>query len=272
MISLSLTGTAARELRILCLGCHSDDLEIGCGGTILRLVNELPDSVFHWVVFSAIGIRAEEARQSVTRFVEPSRLGGLTLQAFPDGFMPFEGAEIKSAFEELKRTVSPDLILTHNRNDAHQDHRLIAELTWNTFRDHLILVRKSRNTTATSVAQAYSSRSHWKCVRRRSGFSWTRFDRKAAETGSARILSSLSCGCAAWNATHRAAMPKHFIAGSCCFKPRTRWASRVLARSVPSHNRSVLGVGRSCLRCPRILVSWTTWVAVIWGMTRPRPR
>jgi LmbE family N-acetylglucosaminyl deacetylase len=139
MISLSMSGAAAGEFRVLCLGCHSDDLEIGCGGTILRLANERPDCVFHWVVFSAIGARAEEARQAVTRLIDPSRLASLTLAEFPDGFMPFKGAEIKSTFEGIKRTVSPDLILTHNRKDAHQDHRLIAELTWNTFRDHLIL-------------------------------------------------------------------------------------------------------------------------------------
>jgi LmbE family N-acetylglucosaminyl deacetylase len=139
MISLSLNGTAGEGLTILCLGCHSDDLEIGCGGTILRLVNERPDCTFHWVVFSATGARAGEARLAVTRLIDPSHLASVTLAKFPDGFMPFNGAEIKSTFEDIKRAVSPDLILTHNRKDAHQDHRLIAELTWNTFRDHLIL-------------------------------------------------------------------------------------------------------------------------------------
>lgn len=139
MISLSLNEAATRGLNILCLGCHSDDIEIGCGGTILRLAAEHPDCVFHWVVFSAIGVRAAEAQQAVAKFVDPSRLKGLKLKTFPDGFMPFEGADIKVAFEDLKRSCSPDLIFTHNRRDAHQDHRLIAELTWNTFRDHLIL-------------------------------------------------------------------------------------------------------------------------------------
>jgi LmbE family N-acetylglucosaminyl deacetylase len=139
MISLKLDAAAAGGLQVLCLGCHSDDIEIGCGGTILRLAEEHPDCVFHWVVFSAIGARAEEARQAVAGFVDPTRLTGLMLKTFPDGFMPFAGADIKAAFEELKKTVSPDLIFTHSRRDAHQDHRLIAELTWNTFRDHLIL-------------------------------------------------------------------------------------------------------------------------------------
>lgn len=139
MISLNLNAAATGGLQVLCLGCHSDDIEIGCGGTILRLAEEHPDCVFHWVVFSAIGARAEEARQAVAGFVDPTRLTGLMLKTFPDGFMPFAGADIKAAFEELKKTVSPDLIFTHSRRDAHQDHRLIAELTWNTFRDHLIL-------------------------------------------------------------------------------------------------------------------------------------
>jgi len=139
MILLKLDRGAKGALQILCLGCHSDDIEIGCGGSILRLAAEHPDCVFHWVVFSAIGNRAAEAQRAASRFVDPSRLKGPILKTFPDGFMPFIGADIKNVFEELKQAVSPDLIFTHNRKDAHQDHRLIAELTWNTFRDHLIL-------------------------------------------------------------------------------------------------------------------------------------
>jgi len=139
MIRLKLDGGSTGALQILCLGCHSDDIEIGCGGTILRLAGEYPSSVFHWVVFSAIGVREAEAQQAAARFVDPSRLKGPLLKAFPDGFMPFVGAEVKRVFEELKQTISPDLIFTHYRKDAHQDHRLIAELTWNTFRNHLIL-------------------------------------------------------------------------------------------------------------------------------------
>jgi LmbE family N-acetylglucosaminyl deacetylase len=139
MIPLRLDGGANRKLKILCLGCHSDDIEIGCGGTILRLGAEHPGCEFHWVVFSAIGAREAEAQHAVAQFVDPSRIKGLQLKTFPDGFMPFVGGEVKAVFEELKQAVSPDLIFTHNRKDAHQDHRLIAELTWNTFRDHLIL-------------------------------------------------------------------------------------------------------------------------------------
>jgi LmbE family N-acetylglucosaminyl deacetylase len=138
MIRLKPDGEG-RALQILCLGCHSDDIEIGCGGSILRLGAEYDRLEFHWVVFSAIGVRASEAKQAVTQFVGPSRLKTVVLETYPDGFMPFVGADIKKVFEELKAAISPDLIFTHYGRDAHQDHRLVSELTWNTFRDHLIL-------------------------------------------------------------------------------------------------------------------------------------
>src|SRR5258708_10755486 len=139
MIKLQLSGGNDRALKVLCLGSHSDDIEIGCGGTILRLLGEYPGCVFHWVVFSAIGVRKAEAQRAAESFVGPKRLEQVVLKEFRDGFMPFAGAEVKDVFEELKRTVSPDLIFTHRRDDAHQDHRLISELTWNTFRYHFIL-------------------------------------------------------------------------------------------------------------------------------------
>ena len=139
MMHLNLDGPATRELQILCLGAHSDDIEIGCGGTVLRLAEMYPNCVFHWVVFSAIGAREAEAKHAAAQFVPTGRLKELLLKTFPDGFMPFVGAEVKTVFEELKSKMSPDLIFTHNSKDAHQDHRLLFELTWNTFRDHLIL-------------------------------------------------------------------------------------------------------------------------------------
>jgi LmbE family N-acetylglucosaminyl deacetylase len=139
MIRLNMDAGRQGPLQILCLGCHSDDIEIGCGGAVLRLAEEYPDAAFHWVVFSALGSRRDEADRAAHLFVRPEQLKGPHLKTFPDAFMPFVGMEVKGAFEELKRTISPDLIFTHNRKDAHQDHRLIAELTWNTFRNHLIL-------------------------------------------------------------------------------------------------------------------------------------
>jgi LmbE family N-acetylglucosaminyl deacetylase len=120
------------------LGAHSDDIEIGCGGTILRLAGQYPNCLFHWVVFSALGVRAAEAERGAKLFARAGGLQGPLLKAFQDGFMPFFGAEVKAVFEELK-AISPDLVFTHYRNDAHQDHRLLAELTWTTFRNHLIL-------------------------------------------------------------------------------------------------------------------------------------
>jgi LmbE family N-acetylglucosaminyl deacetylase len=139
MRPLNLPYDTASPPTILCLGAHSDDIEIGCGGTILRLSQEYPGAAFHWVVFSATGVRAAEAQRAAVLFAGASIVRGPQLKSFQDGFMPFVGAEVKAVFEELKQAVSPDVIFTHNCKDAHQDHRLLAELTWNTFRDNLIL-------------------------------------------------------------------------------------------------------------------------------------
>jgi LmbE family N-acetylglucosaminyl deacetylase len=125
--------------RILCLGAHADDIEIGCGGTILRLAPERRDLEVRWAVFSATPERAGEARSSAAEF-----LGGVKARVaigeHRDGYLPWQGAAaIKEEFEALKREFMPDLIFTHYRDDRHQDHRLVSELTWNTWRNHLIL-------------------------------------------------------------------------------------------------------------------------------------
>jgi LmbE family N-acetylglucosaminyl deacetylase len=125
--------------RILCLGAHSDDIEIGCGGTILRLVKEHKDLEFYWVVFSSDPSRMREALISAKRFLSQVRKKTVVVKEFRASFMPFDGLEIKQFFEKLKQDFSPDLVLTHYRNDLHQDHRLISELTWNSYRDHWIL-------------------------------------------------------------------------------------------------------------------------------------
>ncbi|PYV74880.1 MAG: PIG-L domain-containing protein [Acidobacteria bacterium] len=138
MHSLNLPFDAASSPKILCLGAHSDDIEIGCGAAILRLARQYPNCLFHWVVFSALGVRAAEAQLGATLFVGKNVAQAPLLKEFQDGFMPFIGGEVKAVFEELK-SISPDIIFTHHRKDAHQDHRLISELTWNTFRDHFIL-------------------------------------------------------------------------------------------------------------------------------------
>ena len=125
--------------QILCLGAHSDDIEIGCGGTILRLSKENPQLCVTWIVFGASGVRATEAQASANRFLEHVADRKVIVNSFRDGYFPYTGAEIKDYFETMKKDYSPDLIFTHYRNDLHQDHRLICELTWNTFRDHVIL-------------------------------------------------------------------------------------------------------------------------------------
>ena len=128
-----------RAQRILCLGAHSDDVEIGCGGTILRLIESRPDLSFHWVVFCSNAERAKEARKSAAWFLRNVRQKEIVVKSFRDGFLPYTGGEVKDCFEELKSEFKPDLIFTHCRHDLHQDHRLLCELTWNTFRNHLIL-------------------------------------------------------------------------------------------------------------------------------------
>lgn len=138
MIALNFSSTADAPLKVLCLGSHSDDIEIGCGGTILRLLAAHRDLHITWVVFSGNKDREEEARRSAALFLAGVANQEVIVHNFRDGFFPFDGAEIKTAMEGLKR-VSPDVIFTHNRRDAHQDHRVIAELTWNTFRNHFVL-------------------------------------------------------------------------------------------------------------------------------------
>jgi LmbE family N-acetylglucosaminyl deacetylase len=138
MLTLTLPDKNSGPLKILCLGSHSDDIEIGCGGAILRLLAGKQEIEVTWVVFGSSNERDQEARDSAARFLVQAKNKSVVVKNFRDGFFPFEGAQIKEHFEELK-PVSPDLIFTHNRKDAHQDHRLIAELTWNTFRNHLIL-------------------------------------------------------------------------------------------------------------------------------------
>jgi len=127
-----------RPLRVLCLGAHSDDIEIGCGGAILRLGRAYPNACVTWVVFSGDERRATEARSSADSFLGDVREKTVIVEGFRDGFFPYVGAEVKEYFEQLK-PLSPDVIFTHHRDDRHQDHRLISDLTWNTFRDHLIL-------------------------------------------------------------------------------------------------------------------------------------
>jgi len=139
MIALNFGKRKKSNLKILCLGAHSDDIEIGCGGTILRLLSEHNDTDVQWVVFGSGGKRNREALVSANKFLRNAKRKNIIIKDFRDGYFPFRGEEIKNYFEELKLVISPDIIFSHNGNDLHQDHSLISKLTWNTFREHLIL-------------------------------------------------------------------------------------------------------------------------------------
>jgi LmbE family N-acetylglucosaminyl deacetylase len=139
VLRLALPSETDRPPRLLCLGAHADDIEIGSGGIVLRLLEERPDTIVRWVVFSGSGQRAIEARTAAAAFVNGNTGSRVEVLSFRDGYFPFQGAAIKDFFETLKRDFEPSLILTHRNDDAHQDHRLVSELTYQTFRDHLIL-------------------------------------------------------------------------------------------------------------------------------------
>ncbi len=133
-------GAAGERLRLLCLGAHPDDIEIGCGGTLLRLFAELPDTELRWIVFSGGAARRGEAEASARDYLGRLKADpcAITVHDFRDGFFPAEFAVLKETFERLKAQWQPTLILTHYHRDLHQDHRVVAELTHCTFRDHLI--------------------------------------------------------------------------------------------------------------------------------------
>jgi LmbE family N-acetylglucosaminyl deacetylase len=138
MIKTNFAVESGHPLRILCLGAHSDDLEIGCGGSILKILRSSDDIEVNWIVFSGRGKRKKEATKSAELFLKNAKKTNIEVQNYKDGFFPYIGYKIKTGFEKIKKSFSPDIIFTHYKNDFHQDHRLISELTWNTFRDHLI--------------------------------------------------------------------------------------------------------------------------------------
>jgi LmbE family N-acetylglucosaminyl deacetylase len=139
LLKLSFDRGRDSTCKILCLGAHCDDIEIGCGGTILKLIENYSNIIVYWVVFSSNEQRAKEAIKSANNFLKGAKVENIIINNFRTSFFPFVGAEIKEYFEQLKQEFSPDLIFTHYRHDRHQDHSLISDLTWNTFRNHLIL-------------------------------------------------------------------------------------------------------------------------------------
>ncbi len=139
MLELNFGDPLGRARRILCLGAHSDDIEIGCGGTILKLAAARRPPEIVWAVFSSGPEREQEARRSAALFLKGVKQQRVLVKDFRNAYFPYGAPEIKDFFEELKAQFSPDVIFTHCRHDLHQDHRTLCELTWNTFRNHLIL-------------------------------------------------------------------------------------------------------------------------------------
>lgn len=138
MLNLTLGRPGRRRLEVLCIGAHCDDIEIGCGGAVLSLQQRYPDCRIHWFVLTSTDVRRREALAGASSFVSKSARGEVCILDLPDGLLPSKFAELKAAFETLKAAVVPDLIFTHHLEDRHQDHRLVGEVTWQTFRNHLI--------------------------------------------------------------------------------------------------------------------------------------
>jgi LmbE family N-acetylglucosaminyl deacetylase len=138
MLPFSLGDGRSGPLTILCVGAHSDDIEIGCGATVLRLLSERPGSTVFWAVLSGDPEREREARSSAAEFLADAAARTVMVESFRESYFPYIGAEIKDYFEKLKAMVEPDLVLSHHLDDVHQDHRTVAQLTWNTFRNHVI--------------------------------------------------------------------------------------------------------------------------------------
>jgi LmbE family N-acetylglucosaminyl deacetylase len=125
--------------KILCIGAHCDDIEIGCGGTLLNLLETYPVDFVKWVVFTSDEERKQEAIKSANAFLRQAKEKEILVYDYRDAFLNYNGLEIKERFETIKKEIDPDLILTHYRDDRHQDHQLLSNFTWNTFRQHLIL-------------------------------------------------------------------------------------------------------------------------------------
>jgi len=135
MLSLSLPR--GKPLEVLCFGAHCDDIEIGCAGALMTLQHRHPGSRFHWIIFTQEAGRDRESRDAAAR-IHGSGVQ-VDIHDFRMSYLPFEGPRVKDQFEEIKRRVKPDVVFTHRLEDRHQDHRVVAELTWNSFRDHLVL-------------------------------------------------------------------------------------------------------------------------------------
>jgi len=183
MLKLEFPRRGRRRLRLLALGAHCDDIDIGCGGTMLNLLRRYPGAEVTWVAFVATPVREREFRASATAFLRRAGTVRLLVYRFRDGFFPANYAAIKEVFETLKQIPDPDVVFTHDRPDLHQDHRVVAELTWNTFRNHLILayeIPKYEGDLTTPSSYVELSRAEverkvailWRCYRTQHSKRW----------------------------------------------------------------------------------------------------
>lgn len=138
MLPLSLVSPRGRRLELLCIGAHCDDIEIGCGATVLSLQDRYPDCRVHWLVLTSVPARRDEAMASSKAFIADRARGEVRICELPDGLLPAHYAQVKAEFEALKGLVDPDLVLTHHGLDRHQDHSLVSQVSWQTFRNHMV--------------------------------------------------------------------------------------------------------------------------------------
>jgi LmbE family N-acetylglucosaminyl deacetylase len=211
-----------RVKRVLCLGAHCDDIEIGAGGTIMHLARSHPDLEVKWVIFAGESpVRVEEARRSAEVFLAgTSTKSEIVIHGFRDGFLPFQGELLKETFEDLKASFAPDLILTHHDDDRHQDHRLVSQLTWNTWRDHMILeyeIMKYDGDLGRPNLFVPLSRD---LCHDKIGSLLEVFPIASRDNGSTRRRFGRCCGCAASNATRRRGLPKRSSCARCLLSPR----------------------------------------------------
>jgi len=138
LLGLTFGKFGGSALEVLCIGAHCDDIEIGCGGTVLAIQRRYPRCKVHFLVLTSNPARRAEAAASAKALVKVSARGEVRIGELPDGLLPAHLPAVKAEFERMKKAINPDLVLTHHALDRHQDHSLISHVTWQTFRDHMI--------------------------------------------------------------------------------------------------------------------------------------
>jgi hypothetical protein len=204
MIALQLARPDER-LSVLCLGAHADDIEIGAGGTLLGWIASGIRLEVSWCVLSAPGLRAAEAEASAAAFLPGAASTRIEIAQFDDGLFPYQGDEIKAWLEDLRGDVDPDVVLTHRRSDAHQDHRELSKVTWNLFRDHLILEYEIPKWDGDLGRRTSTCRSAPRCSSARSSSCRLISGPNAPSHGSMRKPSAGWRACGGWNVAHPSA-------------------------------------------------------------------